>query len=182
MAWLLLRQKTYSLEDNDNPRDLERGNDKIDEAPNLNPTTSATSLQGPGTLVLFYNGQQLAGSCHNTAQRTVLGLPGQNVTVVRGYATPAQVATQRPSYINALLIQSRGVAVNPACSACVRSQSMSVDGLARPFPACRRLAGHFGGCCGNAFSLKNAVYLSKSSSVIPLPQTQNASYLSESLL
>ncbi|KAI1159087.1 hypothetical protein F5B18DRAFT_638134 [Nemania serpens] len=26
---------------------------------------------------------------------------------------------------------------------------MSVNGLARPFPTCVRLPGHFGGCCGN---------------------------------
>jgi hypothetical protein len=74
----------------------------------------------------------------------VLGLPGQDVEFVRGSITPAQVGTHRPSYINAILIQSRGVVQAPACDAC----SAARPGF-RPFPECRRVPGHFGGCCGN---------------------------------
>jgi Protein of unknown function (DUF3716) len=58
--------------------------------------------------------------------------------------TPAQMGSHRASYINAILIQSRGVARNPPCGACAADR----PGL-RPFPECRRIQGHFGGCCGN---------------------------------
>ncbi|PGH15888.1 hypothetical protein AJ79_02055 [Helicocarpus griseus UAMH5409] len=54
-----------------------------------------------------------------------------------------QVLSHRPSYINAILIQSRGRPEVQACIAC-----RSGPGL-HPFPECRRLPGHFGGACGN---------------------------------
>ena len=57
--------------------------------------------------------------------------------------TIAQVQSNRPSYITAILIQRAGV-VHPQgdCLNCQRR------GL-RPFTECRRTQGHFGGCCGN---------------------------------
>jgi hypothetical protein len=76
--------------------------------------------------------------------RAVLALPGQDVVFVRGAITPNQVASHRPSYINAILIQNRGNVVLNPCTACQGSR----PGL-RPFPECRRLPEHFGGCCGN---------------------------------
>lgn len=90
--------------------------------------------------VLLIGGQQLAPHCHNNQQRAVLALPGQNVPFVRGAILPTQVGTHRPSYINAMLIQSRGVVSGP-CDRCQRSL--------RPFLECRRVPGRFGGCCGN---------------------------------
>lgn len=69
-------------------------------------------------------------------------MPGRNVDFVRGRITPAQVGTHRPSYINALLIQSRGIVNYQACTECARR------GLT-PFPECISVAEHFGGCCGN---------------------------------
>ncbi|KAI1198221.1 hypothetical protein F5X97DRAFT_342744 [Nemania serpens] len=101
------------------------------------------------TDVFLFGGQALAPFCHNPLQRAVLALPGQNVLVVQGQVTMRQVRSQRPSYINSFLIQSRGAPVANPCNGCRRAQSMSIDGLARPFPACVRLPGHFGGCCGN---------------------------------
>ena len=94
--------------------------------------------------VLVVGGQQMAGFIHSPQGRAVLALPGQDVTFVRGSITPAQVGSHRPSYINAILIQSRGQLVAGMCSACRATR----PGL-RPFPECRRLPGHFGGCCGN---------------------------------
>lgn len=90
-------------------------------------------------------GQQLAPMVHSAPGRAVLALPGLAVRVDRGElaARVQQVASQRPSYINALLIQSRGVLVAPPCAACARPGGMS------PFPECRRVPGHFGGCCAN---------------------------------
>ncbi|EDN10720.1 predicted protein [Histoplasma mississippiense (nom. inval.)] len=58
--------------------------------------------------------------------------------------TELQVRSHRPSYINAILIQSRGRTEPHACLACRSAH----PGL-QPFPECRRLPGHFGGACGN---------------------------------
>ena len=93
-------------------------------------------------LLLVYD-QQLAPWAHSPQARAVLALPGRNVFFVRGAITPAQVEQHRPSYINAILIQSRGEVVPGGCSNCRISPGY------RPFPECRRVPGHFGGCCGN---------------------------------
>ncbi|EDN03974.1 predicted protein [Histoplasma mississippiense (nom. inval.)] len=58
--------------------------------------------------------------------------------------TELQVRSHRPSYINAIFIQSRGGTEPHACLACRSAH----PGL-RPSPECRRLPGHFGGACGN---------------------------------
>lgn len=89
-------------------------------------------------------GQQMANFVHSPQGRALLALPGGNVPFVRGAIIPAQVRSQRPSYINAILIQSRGGLVPGGCARC----RLPRPGL-RPFPECRRLPRHFGGCCGN---------------------------------
>ena len=95
-------------------------------------------MQAP---ILPIGGQELAPLVHSPQGRAVLALPGQAVTFILGRISPEQVLMHRLSYINALLIQSRGVVQVPACTRCQR-------GLG-PFPECRRVLGHFGGCCGN---------------------------------
>jgi hypothetical protein len=72
----------------------------------------------------------------------VLALPGHDVPFLVGRISVAQVASQRQSYINGLLIQSRGAVRGRRCTNCERG------GLS-PFPSCRRLFGHFGNACGN---------------------------------
>jgi hypothetical protein len=79
---------------------------------------------------------------HSRLQRAILDLPGQPVTFEIGRISVVQVASQRPSYINGLLIQSRGTVVDGGCSLC-RLRGFS------PFPRCIQLVGHFGGACGN---------------------------------
>ena len=58
-----------------------------------------------------------------------------------GRIRPAQIGSHRPSYINAVLIQSRGVRPVRPCVQCTNRLS--------PFPECRHKPGHFGGACGN---------------------------------
>lgn len=94
--------------------------------------------------LLIVGGQQLANYAHSAPGRALLALPGVDVPFVLGAITPNQVRSQRPSYINAILIQSRGALVPGGCSRC----RLPRPGL-RPFPECRRVPGHFGGCCGN---------------------------------
>jgi uncharacterized protein DUF3716 len=78
-------------------------------------------------------------------QRAVLALPGRDVAFVQGRITGNQVLSQRPGYINAILIQSRG-ASRTDDDACFQCRTNPGRG---PFPECRSVDGHFGGCCGN---------------------------------
>jgi len=55
--------------------------------------------------------------------------------------TMAQIESGRPSYINAVLIQSRGVENTTACTSCRRA--------VRPFDSCVSLEGFWEDCCGN---------------------------------
>lgn len=90
---------------------------------------------------LFVAQQQLASFCHNNIQRAVLALPGRDVQYTANTIQPYQLAAHRPSYINAILIQSRGVVSLVPCTECTRRGSS-------PFLDCTKLAGHFGGSCG----------------------------------
>jgi hypothetical protein len=88
--------------------------------------------------------QQLAPWVHSPQGRAVLRLPGQDVFYLRGTISARQLlGMHRPSYVNAVLIQSRGMAHHRPCSACRGGAGF------RPFPECRHLPGHFGGACGN---------------------------------
>lgn len=87
--------------------------------------------------------RQLQILIHNNLQWAIFNLPGRHVPFVRGRITEAQVRTARHSYINAILIQSRGVLTAPPCAACLRPNGL------RPFPRCVHAPGHFGSCCGN---------------------------------
>ena len=71
----------------------------------------------------------MAAFVHSPQGRAVLALPGQDVVFVQGAITPKQVGSHRPSYINAILIQSRGNVVLGPCTACQGSR----PGL-RPVP------------------------------------------------
>ncbi|KAI8957881.1 hypothetical protein F5Y11DRAFT_338005 [Daldinia sp. FL1419] len=104
--------------------------------------------QGAGPLILLpIGGQEMAPYCFNKVQRAILALPGWSVIVVRGSISPGQVITSRPSYVNALLIASRGVAAPRPCRACQEQSVRYPDSYSRPFPVCIKLRGYFGGCC-----------------------------------
>ncbi|KAH6659912.1 hypothetical protein BKA67DRAFT_641087 [Truncatella angustata] len=105
--------------------------------------------QGSLLLILPLGGQELASFSHNELQRAVLALPGRDILVVNRSITPAQVVSHRPSYINFLLITSRGRVSATPCVSCRLAAALSPFGWARPSPVCVRLPGHFGGCCSN---------------------------------
>ena len=92
--------------------------------------------------VLFVDQQQLVQYAHFPQTRAILMLPGVDVPFVRLHITLDQVRTHQPSYINAILIQSRGVLVSAGCLNC------QARGMA-PFSECCRMPEHFGECCGN---------------------------------
>jgi hypothetical protein len=101
-------------------------------------------METEGDPLLPIGGQQLRPFCHNELQLAVLALPGRDVPIVRGSMTGRQINSHRQSYINALLIASRG---RPTMSPCGGSCQSSRGG--RPFRMCIRLPGHFGGSCAN---------------------------------
>ena len=66
---------------------------------------------------------------------------------VRSQTVTAQkIFNRRPSHINVILIQSRGVPCEKPCEGC---RKLDAKSSRKPFPECRRAAGHFGGACGN---------------------------------
>ena len=92
---------------------------------------------------LLVGQQQLALFSHGRPTNAVLALTGQDVDFVLGAIQPQQIGQHRPSYINAILIQSRGQAASAACTQCRGGPGL------RPFPKCRSVRGHFGGACAN---------------------------------
>ncbi|KAJ4311059.1 hypothetical protein N0V84_010637 [Fusarium piperis] len=114
------------------------------------PSSLLPLVRTKGTRLLWVDlsGQQLGPYIHNEQQQAVLRLPGRPVTFLRDRVQLAQVESKRDSYVNAFLIQSRGVQVD-ACSSCLRKMSRDPSSYAHPFPDCIRLPGRFGGCCGN---------------------------------
>ena len=108
----------------------------------------------------------------NGLQQAILALPGRDVPYVPGRITQAQIASNRPSYINAVLIQrARWVHSQGDCLNCQR------QGL-RPFTECRRTQGHFGRCCGNCKWREHAAWCPwlRDQSESPPPSSSDGSY------
>lgn len=87
--------------------------------------------------------RELAGYLHTDEQRMLLDLPGQDVPFIPGRINWQQLVQHRDSYINALLIQSRGIRMQHPCAACQSTRGRPV------FPECRRVPGAYNGCCAN---------------------------------
>lgn len=79
--------------------------------------------------------------CVNAKQRALWARPAGDIDAFRGRVEPNKVRV-RPSYLNAVLIQSRGSA-GMTCEACAVRPDRG------PFTDCRRVRGHFDGACGN---------------------------------
>jgi hypothetical protein len=99
---------------------------------------SLFSTTDAGMGLLRVGGQELRPLVHSRLGLALLALPGADVEYHPGAITPEQLLTARASYINAVLIQSRGGEGN----VCLRCPLTS-------FPYCRRVSGHFRDCCAN---------------------------------
>ncbi|KAJ5446573.1 hypothetical protein N7445_001394 [Penicillium cf. griseofulvum] len=84
---------------------------------------------------------------HSDEGRALLALTGHDVPFMVGRIRGAQLASMRPSYVNALLIQSRGWELITECDECADKRRRT--GSPSPFPICSRAPGHFDGACGN---------------------------------
>ena len=82
--------------------------------------------------------------CSDQAQRTVQALPVQRaISWTPGSLRASQIVSGRKSYVNALLIYTRGL-VSASCGMYCR-----IDRSGRPFTQCVRIPGSWGGCCAN---------------------------------
>jgi hypothetical protein len=83
---------------------------------------------------------------HET-QKAIYRLPcRETIYFVQGWITARHVASQRPSYINGLLIHSRGQDSAISCVQCVERSAKNALG---PFLTCRVLPGQFHNSCSN---------------------------------
>lgn len=80
-------------------------------------------------------------------QRAVFQLPSREIIYyVQGAITSRHIASKRPSYINGLLIHSRGQDSESMCEQCAEKRER---GVLSPFLTCRRIKGVFHDCCSN---------------------------------
>jgi hypothetical protein len=98
-------------------------------------------VSATGWNMLRVSGQELRPFVHTSEGRVLLALPGSDVEFVAGAISPEQLFSARTSYVNAILIQSRGGTPLVPCTHCQRRL--------RPFPWCHRVTGVLGSTCGN---------------------------------
>ncbi|VBB77179.1 Putative protein of unknown function [Podospora comata] len=80
-------------------------------------------------------------------QRKIFRLPSHEyIHFVQGWITARHIAAQRPSYVNGLLIHSRGQDALVSCTTCAERRSQHSLG---PFLECRVLPEFFHGSCSN---------------------------------
>jgi hypothetical protein len=101
-----------------------------------------TMTAGGRLVLLRAGGQELQPLVRTKVGRELLALPGSDVEFLLGRISPSQIMQFRPSYINAILIQSRGGDDPYHCCGSCRERTA-------PFPYCRRFEGQFEGACGN---------------------------------
>jgi hypothetical protein len=83
---------------------------------------------------------------HET-QRAVFRLPSrETILFVQGWITAKHIASQRPSYVNGLLIHSRG---QDAALSCVQCNEKRAKNALGPFLTCRVLPGSYHNSCSN---------------------------------
>ncbi|KAK3943592.1 hypothetical protein QBC46DRAFT_35548 [Diplogelasinospora grovesii] len=83
---------------------------------------------------------------HDT-QRYIFRMPSREIIYfVQGWITARHIASQRPSYVNGLLIHSRGEDSAYSCTNCVERRAKNAIG---PFLTCRILPGSYHNSCSN---------------------------------
>ncbi|KAG7285351.1 hypothetical protein NEMBOFW57_009974 [Staphylotrichum longicolle] len=83
---------------------------------------------------------------HDT-QRAIFRMPSrETILFVQGWITAKHIASQRPSYVNGLLIHSRGQDAPVSCVQCTEKRAKNALG---PFMTCRVLPGSYHNSCSN---------------------------------
>ena len=94
---------------------------------------------------------QLQPWVHSPQSQALLARqPGRDVAFAHGSIVPGHIDSHRQSYVNAILIQSRGVALSRACDQCLKRTATGRKRIpAQRFLDCRVVKGYFGGCCAS---------------------------------
>ncbi|KAK3372750.1 hypothetical protein B0T24DRAFT_241827 [Lasiosphaeria ovina] len=96
--------------------------------------------------VMVRNALTESSLVHDT-QRAVFRLPSrESIYFVQNWITARHIASQRPSYVNGLLIHSRGSDAPISCSQCAERRNKHALG---PFLTCRTLPGYYHSSCSN---------------------------------
>lgn len=76
---------------------------------------------------------------------------GRRVLFHAGWVTQDQFSSTKPRHVDAAIIQSRGANQGwvTACARCWLRMLKNPHGRSYPFTQCTKMAGHFGGSCGN---------------------------------
>lgn len=83
---------------------------------------------------------------HDT-QRQIFELRSREIIYfVQGWITARHIASKRPSYVNGLLIHSRGQDASTSCAQCAEKRVKNAIG---PFLVCRVLPGKYHNSCSN---------------------------------
>ncbi|KAK4455085.1 hypothetical protein QBC34DRAFT_465038 [Podospora aff. communis PSN243] len=109
---------------------------------------NAAKSERPMSVVPIYIRQALTDAplVHDT-QRQIFRLPCREVIYfVQGWITARHIASQRPSYVNGLLIHSRGQDAPLSCAQCTERRNKNALG---PFLTCRVLPGSYHNSCSN---------------------------------
>ncbi|KAK3397119.1 hypothetical protein B0T20DRAFT_454424 [Sordaria brevicollis] len=84
---------------------------------------------------------------HDTQRAIFNDCPSREyIYFVNGWITARHIASQRPSYVNGLLIHSRGTDAPVQCNQCAERRTKNALG---PFIVCRILPGSFHNSCSN---------------------------------
>ena len=113
--------------------------------------TRITNGNGAEQNVLRVAEDQLQPWVHSPQSQALLAQqPGGNVVFAQSSIKPGHIDSHRQSYINAILIQSRGTVLKRACSQCSNRTASGHRRVAiQRFFDCRVVKGHFRGCCAN---------------------------------
>ncbi|KAK3387287.1 hypothetical protein B0H63DRAFT_469722 [Podospora didyma] len=83
---------------------------------------------------------------HDTQRAIFRKYSREFIYFVQGWITARHIASQRPSYVNGLLIHSRGVDAPTSCAQCQERRNKNALG---PFLICRILPGSYHNSCSN---------------------------------
>ena len=107
----------------------------------------AFTIDDESTFKLRLISDELFSLCHTDEQREIAEYSLRTIRICKKRFSQNQFFSERPSYVNAMLIQLVENRPLSECTTCVLTRSRDLN--PHPFPICRRLRHYFGNCCAN---------------------------------
>ncbi|KAL2016022.1 hypothetical protein VTK56DRAFT_4352 [Thermocarpiscus australiensis] len=118
-----------------------------EENPLVQAWNAARSERAVPVVTINIRAALTEGSLVHETQRAIFRLPSrETIHFVQGWITARHIASLRPSYVNGLLIHSRGQDAAVSCIQCTERRAKYALG---PFLTCRVLPGAFHNSCSN---------------------------------